>query len=200
MKNLFKWTTLLVALTVIFQISCGEDEDPTPSLPDPTGKWVLSSATLVSPDPLVIKNFTTDGENFQDLSIDAGASSTQMTTLLVSGALAGRACADPDNYSTFYLELTSDGKLIFTCPNESVAEEGGSYVVLESDGEYSITLNVSAAGTTLPITVSDFVLAEDKSTFTGTASGYPMVVDFTQELSQENLQFLSTTMVFTAVD
>ena len=197
MKNAFKLSSLLFVGLILFQVSCSDDAEPTPDpLPDPTGSWVLQKATLVTPDPLLVKNYTTDGQNFVDLSVPAG--DFQTTTLLVGGALAGAACENPANYGGFYLELVSDGTLDFHCPAEDFVEEQGSWVVLETAGSYSITLNVVAAGTTLPITFKNFVLAADGSNFTGQASGYPMVKDLSMDLSADNLQFLTVDMVFVA--
>jgi hypothetical protein len=70
------------------------------NIPDPTGKWALTSATLVDgnagtadADPLVIANLDLIG--MPDEPIPVG--DVVRATTLVSGSLADLACADPAN-------------------------------------------------------------------------------------------------------
>ncbi|MEN8250143.1 MAG: hypothetical protein ABFS32_14520 [Bacteroidota bacterium] len=129
MKNVLRLKSLLlVALLVMFQFSCDEDllpELPTP--PDATGKWQLTAAVLVEPDPLTITNFLVEGNT---LVIPAGVDGATNTLTVVGGALAGAACEDQQNFGTFNLELMEDGKkLFFNCPAENnYTEEAGTWV------------------------------------------------------------------------
>jgi len=203
MKNVFKLSTLLLVFFIFGQVACnkGTDPAPEPEKPDPTGKWALKSAKLVEPDPLVITNFTTDGQNFMTLEIPAG--DTQNTTMLVGGALAGAACQDPNNYAQFHLELTSAGRLLFNCPPENVSEDSGSWsVIKDADGNYTIinlSVNVGDSGIPVQITVENFQMAADGKSFTGTAKGYPMVKDFITPIGPDNIQFLTSDLEFVAV-
>jgi hypothetical protein len=200
MKNALKLSSLLLVGMVLFQISCNKDEPaPVDNTPDPVGKWALQSATLVTPNPLVVNNFPTPGS--PGMEIPAG--DTQTTTALVGGALAGTVCEQQASFPSFYLELTSDGKLTFYCPDEgTVSTDNNTWVVLENPttaGEYSLTLSVVVGGVTLPITIKNLVVASDGSQLTGTAEGYPMVQDIALPIGPDNIQFISTDMVFVDV-
>lgn len=210
MKKLFKWSTLLLAATVLFQVSCDNTSDPVPeALPDPTGKWFLSSTTLVDGDAsttdiddLVVSNALGQGP----ATIEAG--DTQLTFLLISGFLLNAACdeaaLDADGY---FLELTKeDGvqKLYFGCivGTNVTSTESGSWSLVKDGDSYTITLNVAVGGTTLPINFVNFELAASTTSFTGTAVGYPMVkdalVDIGTPLPDEslNIQFLIADMEY----
>ncbi len=202
MKNVFKLSTLLLVFFIFGQVACnkGTDPAPEPEKPDPTGKWALKSATLVEPDTLYIQNFPMD-TMLITLPIPAG--DTELTTMLVGGALAGAACQDPTNYSQFNLELTADGKLLFNCPPESITEESGTWsVIKDADGNYTIinlSVNVGDSGIPVQITVENFKMAADGKSFTGTAKGYPMVKDFITPIGPDNIQFLTSDLEFVAV-
>ena len=200
MKNAFKLSSLLFVGLILFQVSCSED-DPAPAPVDEIiGKWALSSATYISDnvpatDVLTITNFPTL-QGPITLELPTGAD----VTAIVVGAMANGVCTDPTNYATFFLELTADGKLYLNCPAEMVSEASGTWAKTEdSTNGTVITLNVEAAGTTLPISFVNYNMASDKGSFTGTTSGYPMVIDFAEDLSATNLQFLTSNMGFTRI-
>lgn len=199
MKNIFKLSTLFVVGAILFTLSCSDDPVVEP-VPDPSGSWTLTSATLVSPDPLIVANLAAAG--LPDAPIPAGAATVPIITALVGGALAAVGCADPANYGGFFLELTSAKKLIFHCPAESVADESGTWSILkDTDGKYTVfNLSVNLEGIPVPIqiTVNDFAISSDGNSFTGTAAGYPMKNDLAFDLSAAgNAQFITTDMVFT---
>jgi len=201
MKKALKLSSLMFIGLVLFQTSCNKvDEILALIPPDVSGNWQLTSATLVDPDPLIVANLPLAG--LPDAPIAAGAATVQIVTGLVGGALAGVACENPANYTGFYLELASGGILKFHCPAENVADDAGTWtLILDADGAYTIlTLSVNLEGIPFPvqITVNDFALSSDGNTFTGRASGYPMVNDLALPISATgNAQFITTDMVFT---
>lgn len=201
MKKALKLSSLMFISLVLFQTSCSTVDDIIALIPpDVSGSWQLTSATLVEPDPLIVANLPAIG--IPDEPIPAGAATVQIMTGLVGGALAGVACEDPANFGGFFLELTSGGTLIFHCPAESVADDAGTWsLILDADGAYTIlTLSVNLEGIPIPvqITVNDFALSSDGNSFTGRASGYPMVNDLAFPISATgNAQFITTDMVFT---
>jgi len=204
MKNLFKLSSFLVFASVLFQISCSSDPAPVePTIPDPSGKWALTMATLVDPNPLVIENFTDGTTAPAQIQVPAGETGTQMTTLLVGGALAATTCQDPANYATFYIELTADNNaLIFNCAGESISDTAGSWsVIKDTAGEYTIlNLSVNLEGIPVPVQINLQDMVISATSLTGTAVGYPMKVDFLKDISETgNLQTMTTDMVFTKV-
>jgi len=199
MKNLFKLSSILLVGLFLFQISCSDDPE-VEQVPDPSGSWQLTSATLVSPNPLIVANLA--AANLPDAPIPAGAATVPIITALVGGALAAVGCTNPANYGGFFLDLTAEKTLVFNCPAESVSDESGTWSILkDTDGKYTIfNLSVNLEGISVPvqITVNDFALSADGKTFTGTASGYPMKNDLAFDLSAAgNAQFITTDMVFT---
>jgi len=201
MKNALKLSSLMLIGLVIFQTSCKKAEEILDTLtpPDVSGNWQLTSATLVSPDPLIVANLPALG--IPDAPIPAGPATVQIVTGLVGGALAGVACDTPANYPGFFLELTSGNDLIFHCPAENVANESGTWSIIpDIEGNFTIfSLSVSLEGIAIPvqITVNDFLLSSDGNSFTGQASGYPMVRDLALPISAPgNAQFITTDMVF----
>ncbi len=209
MKNVFKLSSLLVVVLVLFQFSCKEEETPVePTIPDPSGKWALTSATLVdgnsateTADSLIVQNFTTDGQTFFTLKLPVGEMET--TSALVGGALAATTCQNPANYGTFYIELTADNNaLVFNCAGESITATAGSWSVLkDSDGNYTIlNLSVNLEGVPVPVQINLQNMEISATSLTGRAVGYPMKVDFLKDISEPgNLQTMTTDMVFTKV-
>ena len=209
MKNAFKLASLLFVGVLLFQISCEEDPvTPPPVIPDPTGQWALTLATLVdgdastaTADPLVIQNFTDGTTVPAELTLQVGDAAT--TSLLVGGALAATTCQDPANYATFFLELVSDGQaLVFNCSGESLSGTAGTWTVLQDDaGEYTIlnlSVNLEGIAVPVPITLENLVITDTQ--ISGRALGYPMKVDFLKEISEPgNLQVMTTDIVFSAV-
>lgn len=212
MKNLLKWAAFLLVATLLFQ-SCDEEDPVEPDpLPDPTGQWVLTAATLVdgnvstpeTADPLVVQNAAGPG-----MALEVPVGDSQLTLGLITNFLLGAACETPTASSSYYLELTAetiDGNevrtLYFGCVDGSsdVKEESGSWTVVENaDGSYTITLVVSVAGTDLPIAFNNFVLNASSTQFSGTAVGYPMVADAASDIGPTNIQFLVADMTFTAL-
>lgn len=186
MKNLLKWATYLLVATLIFHVSCEDDPPVVDNTPSPVGEWVLTttSATLVDgnattpdeADNLVVKNFSADGMTFVDLDLPPGE--VPVTSTLVGGALAGNVCDIPTSFGTFYMELTTDNKLIFYCPAEEGVNDANTWSILtNSDGSYTVSLNVVTDAGTLSVLVNDFEVAADGSTMSGQASNYPMVKD-----------------------
>ena len=209
MKNAFKLSSLLFVGVLLFQISCEDDPAaPAPVIPDVTGQWALTMATLIDgnartaePDSLIIENFTQDGINFIRLALPVDE--VQTTSLLVGGALAATTCQNPANYATFFIELVADGNaLMFNCAGEELSGQAGTWTVLQDDdGEYTIlnlSVNLEGISVPVPITLIDFAVTDTQ--ISGRALGYPMKKDFTKEISAEgNLQTMTTDMVFTAV-
>ena len=211
MKNIFKLSSLLFVGLLLFQISCSDDPavEPKP-IPDVTGKWALTKATLVDgnaltpeADPLVIQNFTLDGENFFPLTVEVG--DFEITTGLVGGALAATTCQNPANYATFFIELLAAGNaLIFDC---SVGEPGfagqaGTWTVdTDTNGDYTIlNLSVNLEGIVVPVQISIENLVVTSTQIGGTAVRYPMKKDFTLPISDDgNLQLLTTDIIFSTV-
>lgn len=207
MKNLFKLSSLLFVGLVLFQISCSDDAAPPEPVPDPSGLWVFQSATLVDGnastpdiDPLVIQNFTTNGMDFFELTVDPGDVAT--TTQLVAGALAATVCLDPTgaSYASFFIEFVADGNLLFSCPADDPpvadVDMGGWTVEKDADGKYTLfNLTAVLPAGTLTIIIDDFALSADGNTFTGRALNYPMKVDFTQLFTLDNAQFLVADLV-----
>jgi hypothetical protein len=208
MKNTFKLSSLLFIGVILFQVSCSEDPvtPPVDNTPNPVGKWQMVSATLVDgnaqtaeAEPLVIANLPLAG--LPDGPIPVG--DVQITSALVGGALAGTTCDDPASYASFFVELVEGGNLSFQCPDESaINPNDNKWVVLEDSanpGVYSLTLTVVVGGTALPITIINFEISADGSTFTGTAAGYPMVNDITMPIGTANIQFITTDLIFKSI-
>lgn len=208
MKKLFKLSSLLFVGLVLLQISCSDDAPPVEPVPDPSGTWKFQSATLVdgnfltpeTADPLVLQNFTTNGVDFFELTVDVG--DTPTTTQLVAGALAATVCEDPTgaSYASFFIEFVSDGNMLFNCPadNPPVADVdmGGWTVEKDDDGKYTLfNLTAVLPAGTLTIFIEDFALSADGNTFTGRALNYPMKVDFIQDFTLANAQFLTADLV-----
>jgi hypothetical protein len=215
MKNLFKWTSLLLVAILVLNVSCDEDSpNPVDNTPDPTGKWVLVSAELIdgnsaTPDvaeDLVVSNVLGPGE----ATIPVG--DTQTTLALLTGFLLNAACedvtAEPDGY---FLELTtegSDNKLYFGCldgMNESKEESGSWNIIDNGDNTYNIVLTVAVGDASLPINFVNFVVAPGKVSFSGTAVGFPYVKDGLVDIgdlinpddpTSVNLQVITTDMQF----
>ena len=204
-----KLSSLLFVGLVLFQISCSDDPAvPPPPIPDPSGEWVFQSATLVdgnaltpeSADPLVIQNFTDGSTAPFVLTVPVG--NTETTTVLVAGALAATVCEDPTgaSYSSFFLEFVADGNLLFNCPADDPpvadVDMGGWTIAVDDDGNYTIfNLTAVLPAGTLSIIIQDFALSADGNTFTGTALNYPMKVDFLQDFTLDNAQFLVADLV-----
>ena len=204
-----KLSSLLFVGLALFQISCSDDPTVTPPpIPDPSGQWVFQSATLVdgnaqtpdSADPLVIQNFTTNGVDFFVLTVPVG--DTETTTVLVAGALAATVCEDPTgaSYASFFLEFVDDGNLLFNCPADDPpvadVDMGGWTIAVDADGNYTIfNLTAVLPAGTLAIIIENFAISADGNTFTGRALNYPMKVDFTQEFTLLNAQFLVADLV-----
>ena len=209
MKNAFKLASLLFVGVLLFQISCEDDPvTPPPVIPDPTGQWALTLATLVDgdadtpdADPLVIQNFTDGSTAPFLLTLPVGDFAT--TSLLVGGALAATTCQDPANYATFFIELVADGQaLVFNCSGESLSGTAGTWSMLQDDAdEYTIlNLSVNIDGIAVPIPISIENLVVTAAQISGRALRYPMKKDFLQELSAPgNLQVMTTDIVFSAV-
>lgn len=211
MKNAFKLSSLLFVGLVLFQIACSDDPavEPKP-IPDVTGKWRLTLATLVDgnalttdPDSLIIDNFTLDGQIFFRLAVPVG--DAQYTTQLVGGALAATTCQNPANYETFFIELLADGNaLMFDC---SVGEPGfagqaGTWTVdTDTNGDYTIlNLSVNLEGIEVPVQISIENLVVTSTQISGTAVRYPMKKDFLLPISEAgNLQLLTTDIIFSTV-
>lgn len=199
MKNVYKLSSLLLVVLLVFQISCSDDDTPAP-VDDLVGKWALSSATFIATndaptDLLEITNFPTVG-GLITLQVPTDNSITELTV----GAIADGVCTDVANYATLYIELTADGKLFLNCAAEMNSEESGSWIRTEDPTLGTvITLNVSAGGTTVPISYSNFVMAANKAQFSGRTQGFPMVKDFPTDLGPTNIQFLTADMEFTRV-
>lgn len=207
MKNLFKLSSLLFVGLVLFQISCSDDDPIVEPVPDPSGLWKFQSATLVdgnfltpeTADPLVIQNFTTGGPP-AELTVPVG--NTDLTTQLVAGALAATVCEDPTgaSYASFFIEFVSDGNMLFSCPADdppvSDVDMGGWTVEKDADGKYTIfNLTAVLPAGTLTIIIQDFALSADGNTFTGRALNYPMKVNFLEEFTLANAQFLTADLV-----
>ena len=197
MKNLLKFSTFLLAVVILFQVSCDEDDAPAP-VDDLVGKWALSGATFLATnvDPTDLMSIT----NFPTASGTVTAqfpANTDITTLVI-GAMADSVCTSTANYATFFLELNAAGELYLNCPAESNSELSGTWVKTEDPTLGTvITLNINAAGTTLPISFTEFAMLGDKSKFSGQAQGFPMVTDFSMDLGPTNLQFMTADMEFT---
>jgi len=211
MKNIFKLSSLLLVGLLLFQISCSDDPDVEPKpIPDVTGKWRLTLATLVDgnaltpeADPLVIEKFTLDGQTFFTLEVPVG--DFEITTGLVGGALAATTCQNPANYETFFIELLADGNALwFDC---SVGEPGfvgqaGTWTVdTDTNGDYTIlNLSVNLEGITVPVQIAIENLVVTPTQISGTAARYPMKVDFTLPIADDgNLQLLTTDIIFSTV-
>jgi hypothetical protein len=210
MKNLLKWSTYLMVAALMFNIACSDDEPAPDNTPSPVGEWILTSATLVDGDitvtgenNLVVKNYTQDGMTFVDLDLPPG--DVQTTSVLVGGALAGNVCENPANYGGFYMELTTDNKLIFYCPAEQTTNNQNTWTInAEADGSYTVSLNVVTSAGTVSVLVTDFQIAEDGSTMSGRAGNYPMVRDLSKDLGAPldgggiNLQTIVVDLAFQA--
>ncbi len=203
MKNVFKLSSLLFVGLVLFQVSCKKDEPaPADPLPDPAGKWALTSAVLVEPNPLTITSFPVNDTTFITLEVPAGADGAQTTTMLVGGALAATTCTDPANYASFYIELTADNNaLVFNCAGEGSSGTAGTWAVEKaSDGTYTLTLSVSLQGISQPVPIILEGMELTDTTLSGRAVGYPMKKDFLKDISEPgNLQTMTTDMTFTKV-
>jgi len=200
MKNLLKFASILMLTGVLFITSCEDDPAPV-EVDELIGKWALSKATFIAAvappadptDVLSITNFpTTQGPI--TLEVPSGGD----VLALVTGAMADGVCTEVANYATFFLELTADGSLYLNCPAETASELSGTWVRTEDPTLGTvITLNVAAAGTTLPISFSNYAILTDLSKFSGRTQGFPMVQDFPTDLGPGNLQFMTADMEFT---
>jgi hypothetical protein len=210
MKNAFKLSSLLFVGVLLFQFSCEDDPAaPAPVIPDPTGQWALTLATLIdgnavtpeTADSLIIENFTQDGQNFFRLALPVG--DFQTTSLLVGGALAATTCQNPANYATFFIELVADGQaLIFNCSGEQLSGQAGTWTLLQDDdGEYTVlNLSVLLEGISVPVAIRLENLVVTDTQISGRALGYPMKKDFLLPIAEPgNLQIMTTDIVFSAV-
>ncbi len=198
MKNLYKLSSLLLVALLVFQLSCSEDETPAPdNTSSPVGEWTLATATLVDGNAQttdVAEDLTV--ANYPVNPIPVG--DVQNTSVLVGGALAKRVCEETANFGGFYIELATNGKLIFYCPAEEVVDDSGSWTISEQDGSYTVSLNVTTDAGPFSIFVTDFEVAADGSTMTGRATNYPMVQDLAGDLALDNLQVIVVDLAFTA--
>jgi hypothetical protein len=193
MKNLFKLSSLLFVGLVLFQISC--KDDPAPVVDPLVGKWAISSATFnstsVAPtDTLMIAEFPLPTGGTFTLKFAAGESILD----IIVGAMADNVCDNPASYPTFFLELTTDGKLLLSCPDEQ--NSGVDTGTWFQNGNV-ITLTVVTAAGNLPITFNNFAMLTDGSKFTGQSANFPMTQTFGVDLGPTNLQTLNIDMEFT---
>jgi hypothetical protein len=117
--------------------------------------------------------------------------------------MADGVCADPDNYGTFFLELTAAGKLILHCPDENdFSEEAGTWLKDEDPTAGTIiTLVVITDAGNLPITFTNIVMTGTGDSFSGQTDAFPMTQVFGEDLALgTNLQFLNTNMSFRRVN
>lgn len=177
------------------------------NIPDAAGKWIMTSSLLIDGDvsstgidPLSIMNFPDGTGGTLTLQVSAG----QSVLPLVWDFLAELACADVANYSTFNIELTSDNKLLFNCPAESIVNDRGTWVfVQDNSGDYTImiwTVTLEGEPIPIPITFTNYSLSPDELTFSGQIVTLPMVIDFSFPLSAANAQFIAIDVVFTKVE
>ena len=203
MKNFTKMSAAALLLLLVVFVACNKDEvTPDAVIPDPTGVYTMVSAELVVPDPLVLLNVPTSAGIVPELSIPAGPATIDQITPIVAGALAAVPCANPLNYGTFQLELTSANKLIFHCVAEDVHLETGVWSVLpDNDGNYTIlTLNLTLPDVPFPVVLSIEDLNLSANGLTGTAVNYPMKKDFSKDFAEiGNQQTITTKMVLTIV-
>jgi hypothetical protein len=209
MKNAFKLSSLLFVGVLLFQFSCEDDPAaPAPVIPDVTGQWALTLATLIDgnavtaeADSLIIENFTDGTTAPTRLALPVG--DFQTTSLLVGGALAATTCQEPENYITFFIELVADGQaLIFNCSGEQRSGQAGTWTLLQDDdGEYTVlNLSVFLEGISVPVAIRLENVVVTDTQFSGRAVGYPMKKDFLKEIAEPgNLQIMTTDIVFSAV-
>lgn len=200
MKNLFRLSALLFVGLAFLQVACSDD--PPPAVDPFVGNWQITAAvfnsTNVDPtDVMSIENFPDGQGGSFTLQVDAESDILELTI----GAMADGVCANPANYSSFFLELTADGKLILHCPNEDFSEETGTWLKVEDPTAGTIiTLIVVTDAGTVPIAFTNIVMTGTGDSFSGQTDAFPMTQVFGEDLALgTNLQFLNTDMTFVRV-
>ena len=180
MRNFTKMSTAAILLLAIVFIACKEDEALAgPTIPDPTGTYVLASAELVDPNPLVLLNYPgPTGDPIPQLPIPAGALSIPMLTPVVAGLLGSVACENPVDYASYTLEFAADGTLIFNCVAAGTSDSSGSWsITLDDDGNYTkLNLFITVNGNNYPLLLESLVITA--TNLSGTATNLPIQEDF----------------------
>lgn len=196
MKNLFKFSSYLLAAALVFNIACSDDEEPAPdNTPDVAGEWVFATATLVDGNAQ-----TTDAEELTIANYPASpiaVNDVQNTSVIIGGVLAGAACTDVADAAGFYIELAADGGLNFYCPMADEVNEEGSWNLIEDGGEYTLALSVDIDGNGVTIPVNNIQVIENATGrgLTGQAFGFPIPADVAQPIGLTNLQFVTVDIV-----
>ena len=196
MKNLFKWSSYLLAAALIINVACSDDEEPAPdNTPQVAGEWVFATATLVDGAAL-----TPDAEDLTVANLPGSPISVgdvQTTSVLVGGVLAGAACTDLTMTDGFYIELTETNGLNFYCPLTEEVNEEGSWNLIEDDGSYTLALSVDIDGTgvTIPVTGIQVIENSASKAMTGQAVGFPVPADVALPIGIDNIQFITVDLV-----
>jgi|GEM_PF-6622824 len=204
MKLNFTKTTAYLSLfasLLFLYTSCSDTQTPNA---DPTGTYVLKSATLEDGDTgtdgtqnLFIKNGLTDPTTGAKSDADLPPGEVQFTTLFVNGLLAqGAPCTDPINAATYQIDFKTGGVLAFNCPAESINKDSGTWTAV-SPTSVTLSVNASFSPVPIPIVINDVQISS--TAFSGTIVSFPMAEDLAIPIDATNLQNISVSVELTKV-
>lgn len=177
---------LAVVFTMVFISSCSDDDEGDNG-PDVVGSYQIQSAVLLEateyPVPPPVGTI-----------LPAESQVAPIFNSLV--ATAGPCGADPSQTA---IELTSNGKMIYAClDNSSLSEESGTWL-LSGDGKtlsiIIVSENLGPTPVTVTINVSDFELTE--TTLSGTISEFPFFPGEREPDTAPQVQTVSMDVIFT---
>jgi hypothetical protein len=176
---------LFIAVLALLLVTCEKKKDDEV---DPlVGIYTFTSATFNDTVRMKVPVFG-------DITIMPGGDAS----LLVSEGLLGAApCDDSDNAA---VELKSDGKIFYSCQNETNEAQMGTWLI--NVDRTILTLNISNPQA-FQLTISDLNITA--SAFSGTVENFPLPLDANFELGANlpgglpNIQFKSVDLTFTKV-
>ena len=182
----FNISGLFIAVLALLLVTCEKKKDEEVDLL--VGTYTFTSATFNDTVKMKVPVYG-------DITIMPGGDAK----LFVGVALLGAApCDDSTNAA---VELKSDGKIFYTCQNETNEAQMGTWLI--NIDRTILTLNISNPQP-FALTISDLQITA--SSFSGTVENFPLPLDASIELgvnlpgsSIPNIQFKSVDLAFTKV-
>jgi hypothetical protein len=185
-----KFLIFLMAALVIAACKKDDDEDDnTPSEPtfeeEIVGQYAFTSGTFMM--DVTMYNVMVPGDS---VTFPEGSDAS----MVVGAALLDDSpCDNPDNT---LLDMREDYSLYYICNGEDNEDQMGTWDADEANN--SLALNVNSELGPIAVTITDVVI--DGDMLTGIIIGLPVPVDFSQEVSATNIQFITVSVEFMIMD